>query len=201
MTFRRLLIPLPVLGIALIGFVVPSTGIAQQAQGGQKAPSESAAPRPAQSEAPDSGQASLSEQDVHFVARAMEGGRLEVMLGRIASEQASSPEVAKFGQRMVRDHSKAGKKLKQIVSKLKIQPDLPTDRMANLRDELSKLSGDSFDRQYMWNMVAAHTIAVNLFEEQVREGDNPMLVKFAQQALTTLKDHRKQALEIWRDVG
>jgi predicted outer membrane protein len=48
----------------------------------------------------------LSRQDKQFVAEAAEGGMTEVELSKIA-EKSANPEVKRFGERMVQDHSAA----------------------------------------------------------------------------------------------
>lgn len=144
----------------------------------------------------------LADQDVDFAHHAARGGMLEIQLGKLAAEQGQRSEVQQFGQRMVQDHQKAAQKLKSIAGKLGL--DLPQElpeTMQSLKSSLDEVSGDLFDREYIWNMVAAHTVAVNVFEEQVQNGTNPQLVKFAETALPTLREHREKAIEIWRDLG
>ena len=59
---------------------------------------------------------SLSSSDRKFIMEAAHGGMMEVELGRMAVEKASSPDVKQFGQRMVDDHSKANEELMQLAS-------------------------------------------------------------------------------------
>ena len=59
----------------------------------------------------------LSGADSQFATKAAAGGIAEVKLGELAQKNASSPDVKAFGQKMVDDHTKAGNKLKSIVSK------------------------------------------------------------------------------------
>src|SRR4051794_35823757 len=54
----------------------------------------------------------MGSTDKTFVKKAAQGGLAEVELGRLATERAASPDVKKFGQRMVDDHSKANDQLK-----------------------------------------------------------------------------------------
>jgi len=50
------------------------------------------------------------------VKKAAQGRMAEVEMGKLASERASDPDVKKFGQRMVDDHTKANDQLKQVAS-------------------------------------------------------------------------------------
>jgi putative membrane protein len=60
--------------------------------------------------------ASLSADDRKFVMEAAHGGMMEVRLGRLAADKASSSDVKQFGQRMVDDHSKANSELMALAS-------------------------------------------------------------------------------------
>jgi predicted outer membrane protein len=48
----------------------------------------------------------LGSADKAFIKDAAKGGMMEVALGRVAEENATDSEVKKFGERMVKDHSK-----------------------------------------------------------------------------------------------
>src|SRR5262245_6133309 len=55
--------------------------------------------------------------DREFALEAARGGMMEVKLGKLATERAASDGVKKFGERMVKDHSKANKELMDILAK------------------------------------------------------------------------------------
>src|SRR6267142_6980629 len=59
----------------------------------------------------------LTEKDFKFAKDAIRGGMEEVQLGELAKQNAGSPAVREFGERMVTDHQKANDGLKQIVQK------------------------------------------------------------------------------------
>jgi putative membrane protein len=143
----------------------------------------------------DSG--SVSASDEAFVREAAEGGMAEIALGELATEKASSDEVKKFGQRMVDDHSKAADELKEIASSKGIQVSdklSAKDRM--MKDRLSKLSGEQFDKAYMSDMVKDHTQDVADFKLESSSGTDPDVKHFAATTLPTLLDHLRQAKEI-----
>lgn len=144
----------------------------------------------------------LSEQDLAFMKKAAVGGRLEIELGKLAQDRAEAPEVRQFGSRMVKEHQMAAKNMKQRAMQMDVSlPQSLPRRQQALKDALAELEGETFDEQYMWNMVAAHTVAVNVFEEQVSEGDNPEFVALAEKMLPTLKDHRERAVELWNNIN
>jgi putative membrane protein len=149
------------------------------------------------SKASSTGSSQLSAADQSFVKKAGAGGMAEVELGKLATEKASSDDVKKFGQRMVDDHSKANDQLKQLASQKGVN--LPSDLEAKdkaLKDHLSKLSGEQFDRAYMKNMVRDHTKDVAEFRKESKSAKDNDLKNFASQTLPTLEDHLKQAKSI-----
>lgn len=135
--------------------------------------------------------------DQKFVRDAAEGGMAEVELGKLAVQKASSQDVKNFGQRMVDDHSKANDQLKQIAENKGITVPAKLDAKDRaLKARLSKLSGDSFDRAYMENMVKDHKKDVADFQRESESGSDPDVKQFASQTLPTLQQHLQQAESI-----
>jgi len=140
--------------------------------------------------------------DQTFVAKAAEGGLAEVELGKLATEKAASDQVKKFGQRMVDDHGKANDELKGLAQtkSITIPSDLNTKDKA-LRDRLSKLSGEAFDRAYMQAMVRDHRKDVNEFRTESQSGKDAEVKSWAGKTLPTLEEHLKLAEDANRAVG
>ncbi|MGH2414845.1 MAG: DUF4142 domain-containing protein, partial [Microcystaceae cyanobacterium] len=65
---------------------------------------------------------------------------------------------------------------------------------------LSKLSGATFDRELMNQMVIDHQKTVSLFEQEAQQGQDPDLKAWAAQTLPILKDHLRLALSTQSDV-
>jgi putative membrane protein len=146
---------------------------------------------------PGSSNGSISASDKKFVREAAQGGMAEVEMGKLATEKASNPEVKKFGQRMVDDHTKAGDQLKEVASSKGISvPDKLSAKDEATKLRLSKLSGEQFDKAYMSDMVKDHTQDVADFQRESSSGMDPDVKNFASQTLPTLKDHLRQAKEI-----
>jgi putative membrane protein len=135
--------------------------------------------------------------DQRFVRDAAEGGMAEVELGRLAEQKASSEDVKKFGERMVNDHSKANDQLKQIANNEGMTvPEKLDAKDRALKARLSKLSGTTFDRVYMENMVRDHKKDVADFQKESTSGSDPAVKQFASETLPTLQQHLQQAESI-----
>jgi putative membrane protein len=129
-------------------------------------------------------------QDEKFFVEAASGGMLEVELGRLATERATSAEVKAFGQRMVTDHGRANQQLLQIaVAQGKTAPKEMLPEHRQHRDQLARLKGAEFDRMYMQHMVQDHKKDVSEFEKQAANGSDPALRSFAQETLPVLREH------------
>ncbi len=135
--------------------------------------------------------------DEAFAKEAAEGGLAEVELGKLATQNAGSDDVKKFGQRMVDDHSKANDQLKDTAQKLGMT--LPSQLSAKdnaTKARLEKLNGAAFDRAYMADMVRDHTKDVAAFQKEARSGSNADIKQFASSTLPTLESHLKEAKSV-----
>lgn len=140
---------------------------------------------------------SLGAQDKEFMKKAAMGGKMEVQLGKFASEKAASEDVKAFGQRMVRDHSKANQKLEEIAMKHNFSlPEKLDDKHRDTIEKLSKLSGEKFDVAYMKTMVEDHKKDIATFKEEARQGQNSTVKEFAAETVPTLEDHLRSAQQI-----
>jgi putative membrane protein len=104
-----------------------------------------------------SGESTVSNGDKDFVKDLAIANTAEIELGRLAVERGANPEVKKFGQMMIDDHTKANDDLTSVAS----QHSIPVvneldDQHRDLRDKLSKLQGMDFDREYIDAMVDGH---------------------------------------------
>jgi putative membrane protein len=140
--------------------------------------------------------------DMAFAKEAAIGGMAEVDLGNLAKQNASSPDVKQFGDRMVTDHSKGNDELKQWASSHNVT--LPTEldvKHKTIKDRLSKLNGDAFDKAYMKAMVSDHKEDVAKFRTESKSGKNADLKAWAGKTLPTLEDHLKMAEATASKVG
>ena len=90
----------------------------------------------------------VHDSDKTFVSNMLSDGTAEVELGRMAAQRAVNPDVKRFAQMMVDDHTKAGADLKQVASMYSIDVTPQNeDKHKDLMDRLSKLQGRQFDKE------------------------------------------------------
>jgi putative membrane protein len=161
----------------------------------------------------------ISAGDRDFVEDMAIGGMAEVELGQMAMERGASPEVKRFGDMMVKDHSKAGDELKQVAIQHSVPMPAGLDQKhQDLKTTLSNLRGAEFDREYMKAMVDGHEDVVDRLQTRADEdrfgddkgevkaerSDNPLegaLNQWAAKALPTVRHHLDEAKRINDGLG
>ena len=135
--------------------------------------------------------------DQIFAMKAAGGGLEEVHLGKLAADQAASPEVKQLAQRLVQDHTKANQELLTIAEKKDIDVPKELDDMhEDIVELFSKLEGASFDREYVRYQVMHHEMDTAAFAAQASEGEDPDLKAFAAEQLPILRGHLQLLREL-----
>jgi putative membrane protein len=132
----------------------------------------------------------VSEPDAKFAVEAANGGMSEVMLGNLAKQKATNPQVKDFGDMMVMDHTKANDEMKQIAAAKKITlPDSVASEEKKLMADLSEKKGADFDKAYVNAMVDDHKADIKAFEEARKKVTYPELQAFIDKTLPVLHKH------------
>ena len=139
----------------------------------------------------------VSEEDSKFAVDVASGGLMEVQLGELAQQKASSQQVKDFGKMMVRDHSKANDELKSIAGakNITLPPAPGEDHMDHIKN-LTEKTGKEFDKDYMKMMVDDHQEDIDKFEKCSKDAKDPELKAFASKTLPTLREHLASAKKI-----
>ena len=111
---------------------------------------------------PAAGAYAQAVDDAQIASIVVTANQVDIDAGKLASSMASNPEVKKFGEQMVTDHTGVNKQAVDLVTKLKVTPkDNPTSTSlkeggaANVAS-LKKLKGAAFDKAYIDHEVAYH---------------------------------------------
>jgi putative membrane protein len=125
-----------------------------------------------------------------FVAKAAQANMLEIDSSKLAAERSKNPDIKKFAQQMVKDHTKLGDELKATAQKAGFtEPTAPDSDMQRKLDDLKNASALDFDKKYVDLQGKAHDDAVNLFKTYAEKGDNTELKAVAAKALPQLQKH------------
>jgi putative membrane protein len=139
----------------------------------------------------------VASADKTFAEKAAQGGLTEVKLGQLAQEKSSNPKIKDFGDKLVRDHTKANDELKQIAAEKGVK--LPGDLSAEQKQhyaKLDKLNGAAFDKAFIDHMVNDHQKDIGEFQKEAGSGKDAAIKEFAGSTLPTLKEHLKIAQDL-----
>lgn len=146
---------------------------ATESSGPSTAPTPPAPPPPAPPPSPPSASAATTLTDPQIAAIVVAANQVDIDAGQQAIKKAKNPEVKKFAQQMVTDHTAVNKAAVDLVTKLKVTPESTdaskaltaggADKMA----ELAKLDGDAFDKAYVENEVAYHKAVIGVLNSQL----------------------------------
>jgi putative membrane protein len=126
----------------------------------------------------------------NFAVNAANGGMMEVELGKIAQEKASSPRVKAFGEMMVKDHSEANSNLKSIAGYLNIAlPDSVSNDSKKEIDDLKMKKGKDFDKAYVSMMLDDHKKDISEFRKCADNCSDSSIKSFAYNTLPVLEKH------------
>jgi putative membrane protein len=133
-----------------------------------------------------------AKSDTTFLTDAIQINLAEISVGDLAQKNGGSDDVKSFGKMLVDDHTASNMKATSLAQANGVTP--PTEPKAadkQKHDELAKLSGAEFDREFAKAMVKGHEEAIGKFEAESKGDDD--IAKFAQETLPTLQKHLKTA--------
>lgn len=137
----------------------------------------------------------MPRTDANFMKQAAENGHAEVEASKLALTKATNPEVKKFAQQMVDDHTKVGEELMALASakgvELPKEPSLVQKGKAKLLDAAD---GAKFDQRYVASMgVDAHEDTLKLFRKAAKDAKDAEVKAWAAKTVPALEHHLEMA--------
>jgi putative membrane protein len=109
--------------------------------------------------------------DAQIASIVVTANQVDVDAGKLAASKATNPEVKKFGQQMVADHTGVNKQASALVTKLKVTPEdnstsqsLKAGGDKNIAN-LKSLKGAKFDKAYIDNEVTYHQAVIDAIDK------------------------------------
>jgi putative membrane protein len=118
--------------------------------------------------------ASVSAQgvtDAQIAAIVVTANQVDIDAGKLAESKATNPEVKKFGQQMVADHTGVNKQATALVTRLKVTPEEnPTSQSLKSGGDknianLNGLTGAAFDKAYIDHEVTYHQAVIDAIDK------------------------------------
>lgn len=137
------------------------------------------------------------EKSKEFLTKAANDGMTEVQLAQQAQQKASIDAVKNYAAMLEQDHKAANDKVKSFASQrnVSLSTSIPADKQKMI-DDMNKMSGKSFDKDYISMMIKDHKSAIDLFENARSNVSDVDVKNFADQTLPTLKKHLDSAQAI-----
>ncbi len=115
--------------------------------------------------------AAAGPTDPQIAAIVVTANQVDIDAGKLAEGKAQSPEVKKFAEAMVTDHSAVNKAAGDLVHKLNVAPEnnATSDSLKKGGDEnmanIKKMQGAAFDRAYVDHEVAYHEAVIDALDQ------------------------------------
>ena len=114
--------------------------------------------------------------DAQIAKIVVTANQVDIDAGKFAATKATNPEVKKFAQTMVTDHSGVNKQAIDLATKLGVKPEdndtaksLYDGGKANI-DNLKTLKGKEFDKAYVDHEVAYHQAVLDAVDKTLIPG-------------------------------
>lgn len=131
-----------------------------------------------------------------FLTEAADARLMDIEQGKLAKAKATSPEVKKYGERMIADQTKLLHEIRVLAaSKNIVLPSTLSNRKADELEELNEKEGEAFDKKFLRMMVSDHKRDVREFEKATDFGDKDVR-KFASSYLPLIEAHLDQVREL-----
>jgi putative membrane protein len=143
-----------------------------------------------------------TDQDKTFLSTASQSDFNEIRLSQLAESKASSPEVKKFAEKMVTDHTALEAKMKPFADMWGLTPasSLDAEHQA-VYDKLNGLSGSDFDKQYMMAMQMDHQKALDAFKMEESSTTDAKFKKAVAEGEKKVADHKMMADKLGSKIG
>ncbi len=109
--------------------------------------------------------------DAQIASIVVTANQVDIDAGKLAASKATNPEIKKFGQQMVADHTGVNKQATALVTKLKVTPEdnstsqsLKAGGDKNIAN-LKSLKGAEFDKAYIDNEVTYHQAVIDAIDK------------------------------------
>jgi putative membrane protein len=126
----------------------------------------------------------------------------EIDLGQLAKKKGQAPGVRDYAKTMMEDHKAADKKVKELAKAENIDlknsavtAPLEKEHNATLNN-LKRLKGPDFDREYLKAMEEGHTKAIDMLKTAKSSVDEPRASRLFEELLPTLENHHDRAASL-----
>lgn len=137
------------------------------------------------------------EKSKGFLTKAANAGMAEVQIAKMAQQKATIDAVKSFAAMLERDHTAVGDQVKSFASQRNVSlPAAPSDDKQKMINDMDKMSGKAFDKDFISMMVKSHNDGISLYEDTKANASDVDIKNFADKTLPTLRMHLDSAKAI-----
>lgn len=146
--------------------------------------------------------------DVRILSILHAKNQQEVEIGRLAAEKGASPEVRRYGEMLVRDHSSNDTKVMTVASRegisliepARVKESLAKEKGKDPRHdpiaELRDLRGEEFDRRFAEMMTEGHEELIAMVESVRPKVTRTAVANLLDETLPALHHHAEMAMAL-----
>lgn len=124
--------------------------------------------------------------------------RMEIRLGELARDKATSARVRRYGVLLVRDHRLGDRKVQDAARRQDItlaQPSPEPEEQAMI-ERLLQVTGKEFDREFLEAMEQRHGKMIGMLRQAREQVDNPAVAELIGRLLPILGQHESLSTEL-----
>ena len=137
------------------------------------------------------------EKSSTFLTKVSNSGLAEVQLAKLAQQKATIEAVKNFAGMLERDHTAVNDQVRGLAGQRNVSlPSVPSDDKQKMYNDMEKMTGKAFDKEYISMMVKSHNDGIALFEDTRSNASDIDVKNFADKTLPALKMHLDSAKAI-----
>lgn len=146
-------------------------------------------------------QSRTAHQDTEFLKKANQGSVDEIDMAKIALK-SDNQSIKNFAQKIIDDHTKLLDDMKTFDQQANVTvPDHSSASTMAEEAKLKVLTGKSFDKAYIKEMVADHHKDLQAFLSEARSTGSPAFKNAVENGAKTIREHLEMANKLARENG
>ncbi len=135
--------------------------------------------------------AQVSKDDLRMMRNMAHSNLAEIETGKLAQSKSQNPEVKKFAQQMIDDHTQAQTELQKLAQSKGVNlPSRPDKKHQAMAKKMQAMSGEEFDRMYMKQVgVNDHQKTLKLLQKAQKDAKDPDLKAMAAKMTPVVEQH------------
>ncbi len=141
--------------------------------------------------------------DYQFACYAAVNRLATVAYGLLAEKRAQSQVVRGYARQLVEENKEAYASLEGLARQQNgmVMPTRLDEAHAAVRAQLGALQGDAFDRAYLQAQIREDDNAIDLYQRELKAGNEPFLKHFAANSLVKTRADLVHARQIAAEIG